>query len=235
MAFSSLGVSRKSLAFGRQEKPKAHPFLPRALQTQNFLRWLRRTHAWLGMAGAAAGVILGISGITLNHRANLSSRLPTSISTYQVEVPQVGFTQQSEFEHFVQEQLDIKGSATEPRGAAVRPAVVEIGDQLLDQPRHFGAYYASASEVFSINYINGNTYIDVEHTERGLLSTWNRLHLASASGFGWILIVDAFSGAMVVLSVTGILLWSRLTGPRLLAVGLASFVLFGSLYYSNLL
>ena len=71
MAFNSLGVSRKSLAFGRQEKPKAHPFLPRALQTQNFLRWLRRTHAWLGMAGAAAGVILGISGITLNHRAEI--------------------------------------------------------------------------------------------------------------------------------------------------------------------
>ena len=235
MVFNSPDISKKSLAFKRRDKAKAHPFLPRSLQTQNFLRWLRRTHAWLGMAGAAEGVVIGISGITLNHRATLSGRLPTSISTYQVEVPQVGFTQQSEFEHFVQEKLDIKGPATEPRGAVGRPAVVEIGDRLLDQPRHFGAYYASASEVFSINYINGNAYIDVEHTERGLLSTWNRLHLASASGFGWILIVDAFSGAMVVLSITGILLWSRLTGPRLLAVGLASFMLFGSLYYASLL
>ena len=235
MIFNSPDASIKLFAFKHQGKPKAHPFLPRALQTQNFLRWLRRTHAWLGMAGAAAGVILGISGITLNHRANLSSRLPTSISTYQVEVPQVGFTQQPEFERFVQEKLDIKGPATVPRGAAVRPAVVEVGSRLLDQPRHFEAYYASASEAINVSYINGNAYIDVEHTERGLLSTWNRLHLASASGFGWILIVDAFSGAMIVLSVTGILLWSRLTGPRLLAIGLASTVLFGTLYYANFL
>ena len=235
MASNSLGVLGKQLAFKRRQGPRAHPFLPRALHTQQFLRWLRRTHAWLGMAGAAAGVILGISGITLNHRANLSSRLPTDISVYQVEVPREGFGEQSEFERFVQTRLDIRGPATMPRGAVVRPAVVEVGSRLLDQPRHFEAYYASASEAINVSYINGNTYIDVEHTERGLLSTWNRLHLASASGTGWILIIDAFSGAMIVLSVTGILLWSRLTGPRLLAIGLASTVLFSTLYYANFL
>ncbi|MGE4657405.1 MAG: PepSY-associated TM helix domain-containing protein [Gammaproteobacteria bacterium] len=235
MAVTTPDVSGKPLASRRRREPKAHPFLPRALHTQQFLRWLRRTHAWLGMAGAVAGVILGISGITLNHRANLSSRLPTDISAYQVEAPREGFSGQSEFERFVQVKLDIKGPATVPRGAAVRPAVVELGSRLLNQPSHFGAYYASAGEALNVSYVNGNAYIDVEHTDRGFFSTLNRLHLASASGTGWILIIDAFSGALIVLSVTGILLWSRLTGPRLLAISLVGLMLFGASYYANLL
>ncbi|MYJ96701.1 MAG: hypothetical protein F4053_14300, partial [Proteobacteria bacterium] len=61
-------VGRRS-ATAKARPLKAHPFLPRALHTQKALRVIRRTHSWIGMAGAAAGVIIGISGITLNHRA----------------------------------------------------------------------------------------------------------------------------------------------------------------------
>ena len=105
----------------------------------------------------------------------------------------------------------------------------------MEQPLRFEAYYASASEAVDITYVNGNAYIDVEHTERGVLSTFNRLHLASATGIVWVLIIDAFSGALAVLSITGLLLWSRLTGPRLLAVGLAGSMLLGTVYYAIVL
>ena len=105
----------------------------------------------------------------------------------------------------------------------------------MEQPRRFEAYYASASEAVEIDYVDGNAYIDVVHTERGVLSTFNRLHLASASGGVWVLIIDAFAGALVVFSITGLLLWSRLTGPRLLAIGLAGSMLAGTVYYAKLL
>lgn len=212
--------------------PKAHPFLPLALHTQKALRVLRRTHSWLGMAGAAAGVIIGISGITLNHRATLSGRLPTEIANFQLQAPVNGFGAQAEFERFVTASLQISGPVREPRSPAPsqRPAVAEPGGRLVEQPKHFKANYASATETYEVSYVDGNTFIDVVHTDRGFFSTLNRLHLASASGIVWILIIDAFSGAMVVLSVTGLLLWSRLTGPRLLAVGLASSMLLGTVY-----
>lgn len=236
MISTTAGVVEKTLAFTRRRPSKAHPFLPRALNTPNFLRWLRRTHAWLGMTGAVAGVILGITGITLNHRATLNRRLPVEINTYQIEAPREGFASQSAYESFVQAELDIRGPTRERRGQGpARPAVAELGGRLVDQPQYFEAYYASAGEAIDVSYVNGNAYIDVEHTDRGFVSTLNRLHLAGESGIGWVLIIDAFSGAMLVLSITGLLLWSRLTGPRLLAIGLASSMLFGAIHYANLL
>lgn len=222
-------------ATAKARPPKAHPFLPRALHTQKALRVIRRTHSWIGMAGAAAGVIIGISGITLNHRAVLSGRLPTDIASIQVNAPANGFASQAEFERFVQASLSITGPTREPRGPAPRPTAVQLGDRLVEQPRRFEAYYASAREVFEVNYVDGNRYIDVVHTERGFFSTLNRLHLASNTGPVWVAIIDAFSIALVVFSITGLLLWSRLTGPRLLAIGLASTTLLGTVYYAVLL
>ena len=215
--------------------PKAHPFLPRALHTQKALRVIRRTHSWLGMAGAAAAVIIGISGITLNHRAALNSRLPTDIASFQVNAPAGGFASQGEFEQFLQASLSLNGPPRERRGPAVRPPVAELGDRLVEQPRRFDAYYASAREVVEAEYVNGNRFIDVVQTERGFFSTLNRLHLASNTGPVWVAVIDAFSGALVVFSITGLLLWSRLTGPRLLAIGLAGSTLLATVYYAGVL
>ena len=238
MVSTTADVIRKRRT-ARAAPPKAHPFLPRALHTQQALRVVRRTHSWIGMAGAAAGVIIGISGITLNHRATLNSQLPTEITNFQLEAPGSGFRTQTEFERFVAVSLGIGSDAQERRGpappAAARPGVAELGGRLVEQPRHFDAYFASATENYEIGYVDGNTYIDVVHIDRGFFSTLNRLHLASASGIVWVLIIDAFSGALVVLSVTGLLLWSRLTGPRLLAIGLAGSMLAGTVYYVGIL
>ena len=234
-------VSTTADAVGRRRTtakarpPKAHPFLPRALHTQKALRVIRRTHSWIGMAGAAAGVVIGISGITLNHRAVLSGRLPTDIASFQVNAPTNGFASQTEFERFVQTSLSINGPIRERRGSAPRPSAVQLGDRLVEQPRHFEAYYASAREVFEANYVDGNRYIDVVHTERGFFSTLNRLHLAANTGPVWVAIIDVFSGALVVFSITGLLLWSRLTGPRLLAIGLAGSTLLATVYYAGIL
>jgi hypothetical protein len=44
-------------------------------------------------------------------------------------------------------------------------------------------------------------------------------------GIGWVLLADTLAGGLIVLSLTGILLWTRLHGGRLAAAGLG----FGSL------
>ncbi|MGH8796837.1 MAG: PepSY-associated TM helix domain-containing protein, partial [Caldimonas sp.] len=33
-----------------------------------FVRWLRNTHGWIGLWGAALGLLFGSTGIFLNHR-----------------------------------------------------------------------------------------------------------------------------------------------------------------------
>src|ERR1700748_1008818 len=40
-----------------------------------FVRWVRRTHGWFGLWGALLGLMMGTSGIWLNHRAVLKLEL----------------------------------------------------------------------------------------------------------------------------------------------------------------
>ena len=51
----------------RKRPPKAHPFLPHALQSPIFLTWLRRSHGWLGAWGAVAGILFGLTTIMMVH------------------------------------------------------------------------------------------------------------------------------------------------------------------------
>ena len=41
-----------------------------------FVRWVRRTHGWFGLWGAVLGLLMGFSGIWLNHRTVLKLQLP---------------------------------------------------------------------------------------------------------------------------------------------------------------
>ena len=45
----------------------------------------------------------------------------------------------------------------------------------------------------------------------------DRLHQASGMGAGWILLADAIAASFILLALTGVVLWTRLHGPRLLA------------------
>ena len=50
--------------------------------------------------------------------------------------------------------------------------------------------------------------------------------MGSGMGALWIFLGDSLAFGLFVLSASGLLLWSRLHGPRLLAVGLAPTLLF---------
>src|SRR5262249_29148400 len=55
----------------REQTKGGFLFLPRRLTRSGFLKWLRRTHAWFGLWGAALGLLFGVTGFLLNHRAVL--------------------------------------------------------------------------------------------------------------------------------------------------------------------
>src|SRR5260221_13968761 len=42
-----------------------------------FVRWVRSTHGWFGLWGALLGLMMGFSGVWLNHRATLKLELPS--------------------------------------------------------------------------------------------------------------------------------------------------------------
>ena len=47
-----------------------------------------------------------------------------------------------------------------------------------------------------------------------------RLHKGVGMGMGWVLLADTLAGGLVFLSLTGLLLWTKLHGSRLTMAGL---------------
>lgn len=221
--------------------PKAHPFLPRALHTRPALQVLRKTHSWVGITGATAAIVIAISGITLNHNTVINPRIPVPTEDFQLEAPADGFAAQADFERFLIDSLEINGHVFVPEeeeeAMAQResPAAAESGGRPVAQPRRFVTHFATATEQYDIRYVEGNPLIDITHIDRGVMRTFNNLHLAQVSGNSWVFVIDVLSVAMVVLALSGLLLWSRLTGPRLLALGLAGSMLLSTIYFALVL
>ena len=60
----------------------------------------------------------------------------------------------------------------------------------------------------------------VEDFRPNIFMTLDRIHRADSISIAWILIADSVAASIIVLSMTGILLWTKLHGTRLAAVGL---------------
>lgn len=202
------------------KKKLHHPFVPRRLRTDAFMVWLKRLHGWIGMWGAIVGIIIGITGITLNHRATISANQANEIQQFELLVPEIGFSNIAEFDAFVSGSFDLGVDGVERTG---RHAA---------EPGAYGLRYQTARVRIDATFVPGNRYLSAIRTDFGVLSTMNALHLGSRSGLIWVLVLDAFAGSLIFLAVTGILLWSRLHGPPLLALGLILTFLSGAAYFA---
>ena len=206
----------------RKRPPKAHPFLPRRLQTPIVLVWLRRSHGWLGIWGAVAGILFGVTTVLMVH----SEIFPANeAETGIIQLPVNGTAVDSvdDLGAFVKAELGLSTNWRQPinrSGAGTRS----------NQPVYI-TQFTSPRRTLDLRYVDGNEYIEITRTERGFLDTLNRLHRGNGAQLGWTLIGDAFSGALIVLAISGVLLWSRMDGSRLLAIGLGGAGLLAALYF----
>ena len=207
----------------QQIRARRYPFLPMRLQGGAFMTWLKRLHGWIGIWGAVVGVIIGITGITLNHRGAIQAGNANTVEQWEIEVPAGGFADDKEFDEYVSSQLglDPGGEVRPPRRATDSNAK--------------GVRYGSASIRYDVTYIPGNAFMSVTKTNAGVISTMNSLHLGNRSGLIWVLVLDAFAGSLIFLAITGILLWSKLHGTALVAVSLMMSFFGGAFYFAAVL
>src|SRR3954449_4904300 len=79
----------------------------------SFVRWVRRTHGWFGLWGALLGLMMGFSGVWLNHRATLKLELPS------------------------QQQINAQVALPEPPPATAEAMAAWLQDTLkIDRPRN---------------------------------------------------------------------------------------------------
>lgn len=162
---------------------------------------LRQWH-WISSALCLAGMLLfAITGITLNHAAqiesrpqveNRSARLPTPLQAdLQAAPPAAGLP--PALQQWLEGELDLRLDG--------REAEWTEGTLYIGLPRPGGDAW------LSLDLASGA--LEYESTDRGWIAWLNDLHKGRNTGEAWTCFIDAFAGVCVIFSLTGLLLLQR--------------------------
>jgi hypothetical protein len=192
-------------------------------QRANTIRLLRKIHGWLGLWGALLGLLFGISGFLLNHRAVL--KIPAAKmeeSEIQLAVPAPTPTNVKEFTRFIQSTFAISQEPVKPKGdKGGKPEhEAKFMNKEVKQPQIFKADFQLPQMRIQAEYVAGNQYATVKREDANVWSFITRMHKGVGANAFWVLLADTIAGALLVLSITGVLLWTKMRGSRLAMVGL---------------
>ncbi|NML99396.1 peptidase [Paraburkholderia sp. RP-4-7] len=175
-----------------------------------FVKWLRKVHGWIGLWGAALGLLFGTTGFLLNHRGGplrVSTGEP-QVSVVQVPLPQPAPETPRELGKWLKQELKLAGNPGRAQKESAHP--VAWGDRSMVQPEHWQLNFASPHENTTAEYWVGNGYVTVKRSENSFLATLTNLHKGVGLSIGWVLLIDTLAGSIILLSLTGVLLWTEL-------------------------
>ncbi|SEA99621.1 PepSY-associated TM helix domain-containing protein [Paraburkholderia sartisoli] len=184
-----------------------------------FIKWLRKVHGWVGLWGAAIGLLFGVTGFLLNHRGG---PLKVSSGEPQVEQLQLALPEGSRFRspmdmaHWLKGELKVDGKPGRPRREPAHP--VAWGDHSVVQPEYWQVGIQGTKESVQAEYWVGNGYVSVKRAQNTFLGELNNLHRGVGMSIGWVLFIDTFAGGILLLSLTGVLLWTELNRRRTIGV-----------------
>lgn len=204
-------------------EPRGYLFLSQGMKRGRFLVWLRRTHAWMGLWGAVLGLIFGTSGILLNHRSEMKIPLAAQHETHQMLMPPVGSLQSPEA---LEAWLRMKFKMPHAKSRIVKKpgGPVPWGGGQINQPENWRVTLTTPNLSLNAEYWQGDMEARIEQKEANAWATLANFHKGSGMSNVWILLTDTLAFGLLVLAITGTLLWSRLHGPRLMAAALVGTV-----------
>ena len=168
---------------------------------------MRQLHLWIGAWGAVAAILFGLTGFVQNHRAVLKLPQGDSIEFSQIEllVPDADSKSPEVLRNWLRDaqHLDIESQRIEPG----KPD--EFNGQRIRQPAHWMFLGGNARTTLQGDYSEGANLITLRTTAESPLAVICRLHKGVGGGLSWILLADSFALALVVLGISGLLLWSR--------------------------
>ncbi|CAB3712363.1 PepSY-associated TM helix domain-containing protein [Trinickia soli] len=190
-----------------------------------FIKWLRNVHGWVGLWGAALGMLFGATGFVLNHRAEplkISTGAP-HVSTMQARLPDPLPQTPHELASWLRETYALKGRL----GRAQREPEhrVSWGGRETVQPERWQITFSTPQDSVIVEYWKGNDFVTLKRSENSWVATLVNLHRGVGLSVGWVLLIDTIAGSLVLLSLTGVLLWTQLHRVKTLAAVLV----FGSI------
>jgi len=197
-----------------------------------FLKWLRKVHGWIGLWGAILGLLFGVTGFLLNHRApplRISTGEP-QVSQMQLALPAGGFKSPRDMGVWVKQELKIDGNLGRTRREPAHP--VGWGDKSTMQPEQWSVMVSTPGSSVMAEYWVGNNFVSVKRTENTFLAMMTNLHKGVGLSVGWVLLIDTLAGSLILLSLTGVLLWTELNkrktaGAAIVTVSLIAMIVCG--------
>lgn len=190
-----------------------------------FIKWLRNVHGWVGLWGAALGLLFGTTGFLLNHRApplRIATGAP-QVSSVQVPLPSPAPDTPRALAAWLQQEYKLTGRLGRVQREPAHKVAWDDRDAL--QPEHWQMMFATPRESVMAEYWVGSGFVTLKHSENSFVAMLTNLHRGTGLGIGWILLIDTLAGSLVLLSLTGVLLWTQLHRTKTLAAVLV----FGSI------
>lgn len=207
-----------SYKVANDEEIAAKPIRRKRSQKAVFITWLRKIHLYVGLWGAVIGLLFGISGILLNHRAIMKIPVGKSVQkTVHVALPDKQFKHPDELSAWMQQELQFVPAA--PPLIKKEPAKdVVWGVNEIRQPEKWSIGLHRPQGAINVEYFVGNRFAKLDQVDATPIGTLTRLHMAVGVNAFWILLADTIAGAFILLSITGLLLWTQLHTVRTAAV-----------------
>lgn len=183
-----------------------------------FLTWLRKIHLYVGLWGAALGLMFGVTGILLNHRAIMKIPVKYTVQkAVQIPLPETAFTSAQELAAWLQTELKFKAIA--PPIIKIQPTkAVFWSEHEFQQPERWAISLTRPGGGVNAEYFVGNRFVQLDQIDATPMGVLVRLHMSVGVSAFWILLADSIAGALILLSITGVLLWTQLHTIRTAAV-----------------
>ena len=189
-----------------------------------FVRWVRKSHGWFGLWGALLGLMMGVSGVWLNHRSTLKLELPAQRQINgQLALPDPAPATAEAMAAWLQHALGADRPPFNMRVERSRPVPWSdaAGGQRLTQPERWTFNFGGPDQVMHAEYWAGNKSVSVRTTSNGFVATLTNLHKGTSMPIPWILLIDTLAGSLIFLSISGVVLWWETNRRR--GVGLTIF------------
>ena len=225
---AALDLKRSGGSRPKLKREPFMPFLPKFMSGTKALRWLKRVHAWTGFWGALIFLMMGTSGFLLNHRttAKIDTGAPREVSSVVLEVDPAEIGSQEELGTWAQARFGTDLTPRPPRaqGPAGAQAGRESGTVFMNQDvtpvEVWKQAFTGPNGALIVEYARGASMVKATRTAENVWGLIKNLHKGSGLSILWVLFIDLTAGALITMSLTGALLWSRLHGPRLAAIGI---------------
>jgi uncharacterized protein len=183
-----------------------------------FLTWLRNIHLYVGLWGAVLGLLFGTTGLLMNHRGIMKIPVEQATKkTAQLPLPEGGFASPKEMAAWLQNELQLT-PAEKPLVRSQPAKKVIWNDREVMQPERWSINLMQPGRGVSAEYFVGNRFVKLDQMDATPIGTLMRLHKSEGVNAFWVLLSDTIAGSLILLSLTGLLLWTQLHTVRTVAV-----------------